>query len=153
MVEKVRRKLAIQRVTQAEPTIECCEEMKSSGQRNAQNSSTSSFRRLLRVTGYLLRFSNNAQKKPRVAGSLTAAELEAAENLWIREVQRNLKLQNCPMQGKTWQCRYTLQRSLSSTTAAPTSPDVAHYPSVPPESYAQWPEGKVGGGSIEILDL
>ena len=95
-----------------EPTIECCEEMKSSGQRNAQNSSTtaliseapclsliikcedySSFRCLLRVTGYLLRFSNNAQKKPRVAGSLTAAELEAAENLWIRKAQRNLKLQ------------------------------------------------------------
>jgi hypothetical protein len=47
----------------------------------------SSYWKLLRVTAWILRFSEIALRRERYSGNLTALELEAARSYWIQAVQ------------------------------------------------------------------
>ena len=81
--------------------------------------------RLLRVTGYILRFVERCKSRTRVSEmietELTAEEVTKAETLWVKELQRELlKHKDFPnwkmqfdlfLEGEVWRCRGRLGNS------------------------------------------
>ncbi|XP_017484250.1 PREDICTED: uncharacterized protein LOC108372938 [Rhagoletis zephyria] len=69
----------------------------------------SSFLRLKRITAYWLRYIRNLREKQRQGGPLTYAELRAAEEYWIRQVQREA------FNEEIWCCQHSKPISLRSS--------------------------------------
>ena len=62
----------------------------------------STWKKLLRVTAYVLRFIKNCRKSSKeTSDHLTCAEIEAAEQKWIKEMQRDVKEEFLSFENKT----------------------------------------------------